>query len=132
MAHKVSDAIYTQLTGESGYFDSRIVFIDESGPKTNRKKRLAIMDQDGANPQFLLTGPSTVITPRFSPNSQKITYMSYENIVPAIYLLEIETGRRELLGSFPGMTFAPRFSPDGNTMILTLAKAGNSDICYEP
>jgi len=79
------------------------------------------MDQDGANPQFLLTGPSTVITPRFSPNSQKITYMSYENIVPAIYLLEIETGRRELLGSFPGMTFAPRFSPDGNTMILTLA-----------
>lgn len=128
MAHKVSDAIYTQLTGESGYFDSRIVYIDESGPKTDRKKRLAIMDQDGANSQFLLTGPSTVITPRFSPNSQKITYMSYENIVPAIYLLEIETGRRELLGSFPGMTFAPRFSPDGETMILTLAKGGNSDI----
>ena len=128
MAHKVSDAIYSQLTGESGYFDSRIVFIDESGPKTDRKKRLAIMDQDGANPQFLLTGPSTVITPRFSPSTQKITYMSYENIVPAIYLLEIETGRRELLGSFPGMTFAPRFSPDGNTMILTLAKGGNSDI----
>jgi len=128
MAHKVSDAIYTQLTGETGYFDSRIVFIDESGPKTDRKKRLAIMDQDGTNPQFLLTGPSTVITPRFSPNSQKITYMSYENIVPAIYLLEIETGRRELLGSFPGMTFSPRFSPDGNTLILTLAKAGNSDI----
>ena len=128
MAHKVSDAIYTELTGEKGYFDSRIVFIDESGPKINRKKRLAIMDQDGANPQFLLTGPSMVITPRFSPSAQKITYMSYENIVPAIYLLEIETGRRELLGSFPGMTFAPRFSPDGNTMLLTLVKKGNSDI----
>ena len=128
MAHKVSDAIYSQLTGESGYFDSRIVFIDESGPKVNRRKRLAIMDQDGANAQYLLTGPSTVITPRFSPSTQKITYMSYENIVPAIYLLEIETGRRELLGSFPGMTFAPRFSPDGTKMLLTLVKKGNSDI----
>lgn len=128
MAHKVSDAIYSQLTGETGYFDSRIVFIDETGPKVNRKKRLAIMDQDGANAQYLLTGPSTVITPRFSPSTQKITYMSYENVIPAIYLLDIETGRRELLGSFPGMTFAPRFSPDGTQMLLTLVKKGNSDI----
>ncbi|WP_371395656.1 Tol-Pal system beta propeller repeat protein TolB [Fretibacter rubidus] len=128
MAHKVSDAIYSQLTGETGYFDSRIVFIDETGPKTDRRKRLAIMDQDGANAQYLLAGPRTVITPRFSPNAQKITYMSYENIVPQIYLLDIETGRRELLGSFPGMTFAPRFSPDGENMLLSLMKRDNSDI----
>lgn len=128
MAHKVSDAIYSQLTGESGYFDSRIVFIDETGPKTNRRKRLAIMDQDGANPQYLLAGAKTVITPRFSPNAQKITYMSYENVVPQIYLLDIETGRRELLGAFPGMTFAPRFAPDGETMILSLMKKGNADV----
>lgn len=128
LAHKVSDAVYKKLTGESGYFDSRIVFIDESGPKTNRRKRLTIMDQDGANPQYLLAGSDTVITPRFSPSAQKITYMSYESSRPQIYLLDIETGRRELLGSFPGMTFAPRFSPDGENMLLSLIKKGNSDI----
>ena len=127
-AHKASDAIYKALTGEEGYFDSRIVFIDEKGPKTNRKKRLAIMDQDGHAPQFLLAGSDLVITPRFSPSAQKITFMSYENIVPQVYLLDIETGRRELLGNFPGMTFAPRFSPDGNTLIMSMMSKGNSDL----
>ncbi len=128
IAHKVSDSIYEKLTGESGYFDSRIVFIDESGPKTDRRKRLAIMDQDGANPQMLLTGSRTVLTPRFSPNAQKITFMSYESNVPQIYLLDIETGRREILGNFPGMTFAPHFSPRGDKVIMTLSRRGNSDI----
>ena len=128
-AHKASDAIYKALTGEEGYFDSRIVFVDEKGPKTNRKKRLAIMDQDGYGPQFLLAGSDLVLTPRFSPSSQKITFMSYENVVPQIYLLDIETGRRELLGNFPGMTFAPRFSPDGNILIMSMeSKGANSDI----
>jgi len=127
-AHKASDAIYKALTGEEGYFDSRIVFIDEKGPKTNRKKRLAIMDQDGYAPQFLLAGSDLVITPRFSPSAQKITFMSYENVVPQVYLLDIETGRRELLGNFPGMTFAPRFSPDGNTLIMSMMSKGNSDL----
>ena len=128
IAHKVADSIYEQLTGESGYFDSRIVFVDEKGGKTNRRKRLAIIDQDGANPVYLLAGSDLVLTPRYSPNSQKITYMSYETSVPQIYILDIESGRRELLGNFPGMTFAPRFSPDGNNMILSLVKKGNSDI----
>ncbi len=127
-AHKASDAIYKALTGEEGYFDSRIVFIDEKGSKINRQKRLAIMDQDGANPQYLLGGSDIILTPRFSPNSQKITFMSYENVVPQVYLLDIETGRRELLGDFPGMTFAPRFSPDGNKLILSMSRRGNSDI----
>ena len=127
-AHKAADAIYEKLTGEMGYFDSRIVFIDEKGSKVNRRKRLAIMDQDGADPQYLLAGSDLIITPRFSPNSQKITFMSYENIVPQVYLLDIETGRRELLGDFPGMTFAPRFSPDGNKLILSMSQRGNSDI----
>jgi len=128
ISHKVSDAIYEALTGETGYFDSRIVFIDEKGPKTNRTKRLTIMDQDGANPQYLLAGSDIVLTPRFSPNSQKITFMSYENVVPQVYLLDIETGRRELLGNFPGMTFAPRFSPDGQSFIMSMVQRGNSDI----
>jgi len=128
ISHKVSDAIYEALSGESGYFDSRIVFIDEKGPKTDRRKRLTIMDQDGANPQYLLAGSDIVLTPRFSPNSQKITFMSYENVVPQVYLLDIETGRRELLGNFPGMTFAPRFAPDGKSFIMSMVQRGNSDI----
>ena len=128
ISHKVSDAIYQSLTGETGYFDSRIVFIDEQGPKTNRTKRLTIMDQDGASPQYLLAGSNLVLTPRFSPNSQKITFMSYENVVPQVYLLDIETGRRELLGNFPGMTFSPRFAPDGESLILSIVERGNSDI----
>lgn len=128
IAHKVADSIYEELTGETGYFDSRIVFVAESGSKTNRRKQLAIIDQDGANPKFLQTGADLVLTPRYSPNTQQITYMSYESRVPQIYILDIETGRRELLGNFPGMTFAPRFSPDGNTMILSLITKGNSDL----
>lgn len=127
-AHKAADAIYKALTGEEGYFDSRIVFIDEKGPKTDRKKRLAIMDQDGHAPQYLLAGSDLVVTPRFSPSAQKITFMSYENVIPQVYLLDIETGRRELLGNFPGMTFAPRFSPDGNTLIMSMMSKGNSDL----
>ncbi|MBC6402844.1 MAG: Tol-Pal system protein TolB [Hyphomonadaceae bacterium] len=128
VAHKVADSIYEELTGETGYFDSRVVFIDERGPKTDRRKRLAIMDQDGANPQFLFAESDIVITPRFSPTAQRITFMSYENVVPQVYLLDIETGRRELLGDFPGMTIAPRFSPDGSTMLLSFIRGGNSDI----
>lgn len=127
-AHKASDAIYEALTGESGYFDTRIVFIDEKGPKIDKQKRLAIMDQDGENPIYLLGGSDLVLTPRFSPSSQTITYMSYEGGDPHVYLLDIETGRRELLGDFPGMTFAPHFSPDGENLILTMERRGNSDV----
>ncbi len=128
IAHKISDSIYTRLTGESGFFDTRIVYIAESGPKTARVKRLAIMDMDGANPQFLTSGVHTVLTPRFSPSAQEITYMSYEGGRPRVYLFNIETGRQEVLGDFEGMTFAPRFSRDGGSVLLTQARGGNSDI----
>jgi len=129
IAHIISDAIYERLTGEQGYFDTRIVFVDESGPKDQRVKRLAIMDQDGANHRFLSDGGSIVLTPRFSPNRQEITYMSYEGGEPQVYLLQIETGQRELVGNFPGMTFAPRFSPDGQRIVMSLLRQdGNSNI----
>jgi len=130
VAHIVSDEIYKRLTGEEGYFDTRIVYIAESGPVTNRRKRLAIMDQDGFNHRYLSDGASLVLTPRFSPTAQEITYMSYYRDIPRVYLLNIDTGRQELLGDFPGMTFAPRFSPDGNKVILSMARDGNSEI-YE-
>jgi TolB protein len=128
IAHIISDAIYQQLTGEDGYFDSRIVYISESGPADARVKRLAIMDQDGANHRYLTDGATLVLTPRFSPSTQEITYLAYTNNRPRVYLYNIDTGRQEVLGDFPGMTFAPRFSPDGNRVIMSLAEGGNTDI----
>ena len=130
IAHTMSDKIYERLTGESGYFHTRIVYIAETGPADMRIKRLAIMDQDGHNLRYLSDGRHLVLTPRFSPTAQEITYLSYERGVPKVYLRHIDTGQQELLGDFPGMTFAPRFSPDGNHVVMTLAQRGNSDI-YE-
>ena len=128
VAHLVSDAIYKRLTGEDGYFDTRIVYIAESGSVTKRVKRLAIMDQDGENHRYFTNGDYLVLTPRFSPTRQEITYLSYFNNNPRVYLFNIDTSQHELVGDFPGMTFAPRFSPDGNTVVMSLAEAGNSDI----
>ena len=122
VAHIIADDIYKRITGEDGYFDTRIVYIAESGPKDNRKKRLAIMDQDGENHQFLTDGADLVLTPRFSPAAQDITYMSYYGNKPRVYLFSISTGQQEVLGDFPGMTFAPRYSPDGNSVIMSLAQ----------
>ena len=130
VGHKVSDAIYERLTGEKGYFDTRIVYISETGPANERVKRLALMDQDGENLRYLSGGQHLVLTPRFSPTAQEITYLSYERGQPRVYLRNIDTGQHEVLGDFPGMTFAPRFSPDGNNVIMTLARNGNSEI-YE-
>lgn len=128
IAHLVSDAIYERITGEKGYFDTRIVFIAESGPKLNRRKRLSVMDQDGANPVFLTQGDYLVLTPRFNPTAQMIAYMSYIQGRPRVYLFDLESGRQEVLGNFPNMTFSPRFSPDGKSVVMALENNGNSDI----
>ena len=128
IAHKVTDEIYKRLTGEVGYFDTRIVYIAETGREDRRIKRLAIMDQDGENLRFLSDGKQLVLTPRFSPTAQEITYLSYDDGIPRVYLRKVDSGQQEVLGNFPGMTFAPRFSPDGNSVILTYAADGNSDI----
>jgi TolB protein len=128
IAHIISDAIYERLTGEKCYFDTRIVFIDETGPKERRIKRLAIMDQDGAGVRYLTRGEDLVLTPRFSPSTQEITYMSYGQGDPRVFLLNIETGQREIVGNFPGMSFAPRFSPDGQRIVMSLQQGGNANI----
>ncbi|MEM6547481.1 MAG: Tol-Pal system beta propeller repeat protein TolB [Pseudomonadota bacterium] len=128
VAHKVSDGVYSRLTGEAPYFDSRVVFVDETGPKGDRTKRMAIMDQDGANLRYLRGAEGLVLTPRFSPNDQSILYISYDTGEPQVFLLNLDTGQRERLGNFPGMSFAPRFAPDGSQVILSLAQDGNTDI----
>lgn len=130
IAHIISDEIYKRLTGEDGYFDSRIVYVSEYGPPTARVKRLAIMDQDGHNHKYLTDGRNLVLTPRFSPSQQTIAYLAYVNNKPRVYIYDINTGRQQALGDFPGMTFAPRFSPDGNKVIMSQSLNGNTDI-YE-
>ncbi len=130
VAHQIADEIYKRITGEEGYFDSRIVYVSESGPKTARVKRLAIMDQDGENHRYLTDGSSLVLTPRFSPVSQDITYMSYYNNKPRVYLFNINTGQQEILGDFPGMTFAPRFSPDGSKVIMSMSQSDGTSQIY--
>ncbi len=128
VGHIITDKVYERLTGEKGYFDTRIIYVSEEGPKIKRIKKLAIMDQDGFNTKYLTLGNELVLTPRFNPTSQMVTYLSYFKNLPRVYLLDIETGVQEVVGDFPGMTFAPRFSPDGKKVIMSFAKDGNSDI----
>ena len=128
VAHKISDAVYERLTGEKGYFDTRVVFVAESGGRGKKIKRLAIMDQDGANPSYLTDGSTTIVTPRFSSTSQEITYMELRPEGSKIYLLNLDTTRRESIGDFKGMVFAPRFSPDGGKVAFSVERGGNSDI----
>lgn len=129
MAHKVADAVYSRITGEGGYFDSRVVFVSESGGKGERKKRLAIMDYDGANVQFLTDSSSIVLAPRFSPTGDRILYTSYESGFPRIYVLDVASVGRRVLQDQPGtMSFAPRFSPDGRTVVYSLTQGGNTDL----
>src|ERR1700681_4140378 len=133
IAHIISDAIYERLTGEKGYSDTRVVFVDETGPKEHRIKRLAIMDQDGANVRYLTRGDELVLPPRFSPSPEEITprivtYMSYGPGEPRVLLLNIDTSLREVVGNFPGMTFSPRFSPEGNRIVMSLQQGGNTNI----
>jgi len=128
IAHIIADEIYKRITGEEGYFDTRIVYVAEAGPPEKRIKRLAIMDQDGANNRILTDGRALVLTPRFSPTAQEITYLSYGSGTPRVYLFNIDTGQQEVVGDFPGMTFAPRFSPDGNRVVLSRAENGVSNL----
>ena len=131
IGHLIADQVYERLTGEKGYFDSRIVYIDETGAKEKRIKRLAIMDQDGANVRLLSKGDELVLTPRFSPTNQEITYMSYTKDQPKVFIMNLETGQRQLVGDFPNMTFAPRFSPDGQRVVMSLGTPDGESSIYE-
>ncbi|MFT6676328.1 MAG: TolB protein [Sulfitobacter sp.] len=129
MAHKVADAVYSRITGEGAYFDSRVVYVSETGPKDDRKKRLAVMDYDGANVQYLTDSGAIVLAPRFSPSGDRVLYTSYETGFPRIYVLDIGSVQRRVLESAEGtMSFAPRFSPSGQTVVFSISQGGNTDI----
>lgn len=133
MAHKVADAVYSRITGEGGYFDSRVVFVSEAGSKDARQKRLAIMDYDGANVQYLTDSSSIVLAPRFSPSGDRVLFTSYESGFPRIYVLDVASvGRRALETPQGEMTFSPRFSPDGQTVVFSQTEGGNTDIYSMP
>ena len=129
VAHMIANSVFSRVTGEKGFFNSRIVFVDESGPKDKRRKRLAVMDVDGANVKTLGSGgEDLVVTPRFSPSAQQVAYMSFGSADPKVTLLNLETGQREAVGNFPGMTFAPRFSPDGEQIVMSLSEGASSNL----
>ena len=127
-AHKCADTVYTRLTGEGPYFDSQVIYVSETGPKAKRVKRLALMDQDGANHRFLTNGQALVLTPRFAPNRQTVVFMSFENDRPRVYVYDVGSGRKRLVADNPNTTFAPRFSPDGRYILFSMIVAGNSDL----
>ena len=128
IAHRTADQVYERLTGERGYFDTLVAFIDETGPKDRRRKRLAIMDQDGANVRLLSQGGELVLTPRFSPTAQEITYLQYTGEQPRVFLMRLDTGQKEMVGNFPGMSFAPRFAPDGQRLVMSIGEGGATGI----
>ena len=129
IAHKVADVVYSRITGEGGYFDSRVVFVSEAGPKDNRRKRLAVMDYDGANVQYLTGSEDIVLAPRFSKVGDRVLYTSYETGSPRIFVLDVGSVQRRVLESNVGtMSFAPRFAPDGQTVVYSISQGSNTDI----
>ena len=128
VAHIIADAIYKRITGELGNFDTRVVYIAESNVSGRNVRRLAIMDQDGMNHRYLTDGSYAVETPRFSPTLQEIAYLSNYRNSPRVYIFNINTGRQEMVGNFPGKTFDPRFSPSGHTVVMSMTRNGNAEI----
>ncbi len=129
VAHKVADQVYSRITGEGGYFDSRVVYVETTGPKDARQRRLAIMDYDGANVQYLSDASSIVLAPRFSPTGDRVLFTSYESGFPQIYEIAVGATQKRALGlDTESMTFAPRYAPDGRRVVYSEARDGNTDL----
>lgn len=128
IAHKIADAIYGRLTGAGGMFDTRVVFVAESGPKTNRVKRLALIDQDGANPSYLTDGSETILNPHFNASGQQIVYSALSEKGLRLWIFDIETGRKEAITNVGENVFSARFSPDGKSIAYSSERDGNIEI----
>jgi TolB protein len=127
-AHKCADLVYSRLSGEGAYLDTRVVYVAETGPKTRRMKRIAIMDSDGSNHRYLTEGKATVTMPRFSPRGDRLVYTGTLAHKPRVFVIDIASGRERLLVPGGAITFAPRFSPDGRRIVFSMARGGNTDI----
>ena len=128
IGHIIGDVVYQQLIGEKGYFDSRVAYISESGPATSPVRRLAVMDYDGANNQFLTDGSSMALSPEYNPTRQQLAFVSFQNNSPRVYLFDLQTGAQRQIGSFGDMTIGPRFSPDGNSLLMSVSRNGGAAI----
>jgi TolB protein len=126
IAHIIADVVYEQLVGEKGYFDSRVAYISEAGPVTSPVRRLAVMDYDGANNQFLTSGEAMALSPQFNPTRQQLAFVSFQNNTPRVYLFDLQSGRQSLVGSFGEMTIGPKFSPDGNSLLMSVSRGGGA------
>jgi TolB protein len=132
LAHQVADAIYKRVTGEEGYFNTKIVYVSQQGPRGRKACRLAVMDQDGANHSYLTSGKHLVLSPRFSPTAHEIAYMAFDTKPPSVHLMNLQTGQQQTIGQFQGMTFAPRFSPDGRKLVMSLSSPGVTSLYEMP
>ncbi|RST29408.1 Tol-Pal system protein TolB [Sphingomonas ginkgonis] len=130
--HKCADAIYSRLSGERAFLDTRVVYVAETGPRNRLTKRIAIMDSDGSNHRFLTEGDATVTTPRFSPDGTRLAYMSFQGRRPRVWVLDIASGTKRLLIPGIAMTSAPRFSPDGKQIAFAMSRNGTTDIYIAP
>ncbi len=128
LSHIISNLIYQKITGEKGYFDTKLVYVAEEGTDEKKIKKLAIMDYDGENHEILSDGKELVLTPRFSPNGKNIVFLKYKNNKASVYIMNIKSRDTKILGDFTGMSFAPRFAPNGNKIIFSLTDRGKSNI----
>jgi TolB protein len=127
-AHRVADAIYERLTGVPGAFSTRIAYISATGIGNDQNYQLFVADADGFNPQAVVGSPEPLLSPNWSPDGQRLAYVSFEKGNSAIYVQNVATGQREMVSSGKGINGAPAFSPDGRFMAMTLSASGNPEI----
>lgn len=127
-AHRCADAIYTGATGKPGTFDSRITYVAESGLPWERTKRVAIMDADGSNHQFVTGGATSALSPQISVTGDRVAYTAFVNRTPQVRIADVGTGAERPLVPGDAISFGPAFSPDGRKIVFSIAANGNTDL----
>ncbi|MEN8168764.1 MAG: Tol-Pal system beta propeller repeat protein TolB [Pseudomonadota bacterium] len=128
VAHQISDIVYKKLTGQRGAFNTHVAYVTVERSGKESLYRLSIADADGHDEQVILTSKQSLMSPTWSPDGERLAYVSFEKGRSLIYMQEIDSGKRELLAEFKGLNSAPSFSPDGRRLALTLSRDGNPEI----